>query len=102
MALFEALYGKWCRSPLCWDKIGDRKLVGPELVHVTNEAVQKFRARMCTAQSRQKSYADVRHRSLEFEIGHMVFLRVAPMKGVLRFERKGKLSSRLIGPFTIL
>ena len=57
---------------------------------------------MRIAQSRQKSYADVRCRSLEFEIGDPVSLKVAPMKGVLRFERKGKLSPKFIGPFEIL
>ena len=41
MTLFEVLYGKRCRSPLCWDKVGERELVGPELVRLTNEAVQK-------------------------------------------------------------
>ncbi|KAL0539783.1 hypothetical protein IC582_024001 [Cucumis melo] len=57
---------------------------------------------MLTAQSRQKSYADVRRKDLEFEVGDMVFLKVAPMKGVLRFEKKGKLSPRFVGPFEIL
>ncbi|TYJ96313.1 pol protein [Cucumis melo var. makuwa] len=57
---------------------------------------------MHTAQSRQKSYADVRRKDLEFEIGDKVFLKVAPMKGVLRFERRGKLSPRFVGPFEIL
>ncbi|KAA0036948.1 pol protein [Cucumis melo var. makuwa] len=58
----------------------------------SDAAIQKIRARMLTAQSRQKSYADVRCKELEFEVGDMVFLKVAPMKGVLRFEKKGKLS----------
>ena len=57
---------------------------------------------METAQSRQKSYADVRRRPLEFEIGDKVFLKVAPMRGVMRFGKKGKLSPRYIGPFEIL
>ena len=82
MAPFEALYGKRCRSPLCWDEVGEKELVGPELVRLTNEAVQKIRARMRTAQSRKKSYADVRRKSLLFEVGDPVFLKVAPMKGV--------------------
>lgn len=102
MASFEALYGKQCRSPLCWHEVGDRELVGPKFVRVTNEIVPKIRARMCTAQNRQKSYAYVRRRSLEFEVGDLVFLKVAPMKGVLRFEHKKKLSPRFIGPFKIL
>ena len=42
MTLFEALYGKRCRSPLCWDEVGERELVGPELVRLTNEAVKKI------------------------------------------------------------
>ncbi|KAL0550083.1 hypothetical protein IC582_014581 [Cucumis melo] len=102
MAPFEALYGKCCRSPVCWDEVGEQRLMGPELVQSTNEAIQKIRSRMHTAQSRQKSYADVRRKDLEFEVGDKVFLKVAPMKGVLRFERRGKLSPRFVGPFEIL
>ncbi|XP_038902278.1 uncharacterized protein LOC120088912 [Benincasa hispida] len=63
--------------------------------------MQKIRARMLAAQSRQKSYADVRRKDLEFEAGDKVFLKVAPMKGVLRFRKKGKLSLRFVGPFEI-
>ncbi|KAL0549090.1 hypothetical protein IC582_013570 [Cucumis melo] len=102
MAPFEALYGRCCRSPVCWGEVGEQRLMGPELVQSTNEAIQKIRSRMHTAQSRQKSYADVRRKDLEFEIGDKVFLKVAPMKGVLRFERRGKLSPRFVGPFEIL
>ena len=57
---------------------------------------------MRTVQSRQKSYANVRRKSLEFEIRDPVFLKVTPMKGVLRFGRKGKLSPKFIGSFEIL
>ncbi|KAL5579039.1 hypothetical protein UlMin_011481 [Ulmus minor] len=57
---------------------------------------------MRAAQSRQKSYADKRRRPLEFNEGDHVFLKIAPMKGVMRFGRKGKLSPRFIGPFEIL
>ncbi|KAL0561316.1 hypothetical protein IC582_001739 [Cucumis melo] len=102
MAPFEALYGKCCRSPVCWDEVGEQRLMGPELVQSTNEAILKIRSRMHTAQSRQKSYADVRRKDLEFEVGDKVFLKVAPMRGVLRFERRGKLSPRFVGPFEIL
>ncbi|KAL0536706.1 hypothetical protein IC582_025666 [Cucumis melo] len=102
MAPFEALYGKCCRSPVCWGEVGEQRLMGPELVQSLNEAIQKIRSRMHTAQSRQKSYADVRRKDIEFEVGDKVFLKVAPMRGVLRFERKGKLSPRFVGPFEIL
>ncbi|KAL0561234.1 hypothetical protein IC582_001656 [Cucumis melo] len=97
MAPFEALYDKCCRSPVCWGKVGEQRLMGPELVQSTNEAIQKIRSRMQTAQSRQKSYADVRRKDLEFDVGDKVFLKVEPMRGVLRFEKKGKLSPRLLG-----
>ncbi|KAL0546382.1 hypothetical protein IC582_016290 [Cucumis melo] len=102
MALFEALYDKCCRSSICWDEVGEQRLMGPELVQSTNEAMQKIKSRMQTIQSRQKSYADVRRKDLEFDVGDKVFLKVAPMKGVLRFEMRGKLSPRFVGLFEIL
>ena len=54
------------------------------------------------AQSRHKSYTDVRRRGIEFAIGDWVFLKVSPMKGVIRFGKKGKLSPRYIGPYEIV
>ncbi|KAA0065422.1 ty3-gypsy retrotransposon protein [Cucumis melo var. makuwa] len=80
MAPFEALYGKCCRSLVCWGEVGEQRLMGPELVQYTNEAIQKIRSHMQTAQSRQKSYADVRRKDLEFDVGDKVFLKVAPMR----------------------
>ncbi|KAL4032934.1 hypothetical protein IC575_006017 [Cucumis melo] len=100
MAPFEACAN--VVDPFLWDEVGEQRLMGPELVQSTNEAIQKIRSRMHTAQSRQKSYADVRRKDLEFEVGDKVFLKVAPMRGVLRFERRGKLSPRFVGPFEIL
>ena len=92
MAPFEALYGRKCRSPIGWFRVGDNVLIGPDLVADSIANVQVIRDRLKTAQSRQKSYADVRRRDLEFEVGHWVFLKVSPMKGIMRFGRKGKLS----------
>ena len=102
MAPFEALYGRRCRSPVFWQEVGNQQLLGPELVQRTNEVVQKIRMRIQTAQSRQKSYADARRKDLEFEVGDHMFLKVAPIRGVSRFGRRGKLSPRFIGPFEIL
>ncbi|XP_060961962.1 uncharacterized protein LOC133032130 [Cannabis sativa] len=91
-------------SPLHWDELGENKLLGPDAVQHTNDAIQKIRARMITAQSRQKSYADLKRRDIEFEVGDHVFLRVTPRKGlsVKRFGKRGKLSPRYVGPFQIL
>ncbi|RVW59896.1 Transposon Ty3-G Gag-Pol polyprotein [Vitis vinifera] len=102
MAPFEALYGRKCRSPICWNDVGERKLLGPELVQLTVEKVALIKERLKAAQSRHKSYADHRRRDLEFEVGDHVFLKVSPMKSVMRFGRKGKLNPRFVGPFEIL
>ena len=66
------------------------------------DKVKLIRDRLRTAQSPQKSYADNRHRELEFNVNDYVFLKVSPFKGVMRFSKRGKLSSRYIGPFEIL
>ena len=102
MAPFEALYGRKCRTPVCWDKVGERRLVGPELVHITSEKVKVVRDNLKIAKDRQKSYADNRRRDLQFEIGDQVFLNISPWKGVLRFGKRGKLSPRFIGPYEIV
>ncbi|XP_073016620.1 uncharacterized protein [Primulina eburnea] len=101
-APYEALYGRKCRSPLYWEEVGERKMLGPELVQQTAEVVALIQERMKTAQSRQKSYADVRRRPLAFGVGDHVFIKIAPIKGVMRFGKKGKLSPRYIRPFEIL
>ncbi|XP_022865720.1 uncharacterized protein LOC111385548 [Olea europaea var. sylvestris] len=101
MAPYEALYGRKCRSPVYWDKVGERKLLGPDMVCEMAEVVTQIRQRMQTAPNQQKSYADQRRRLLEFTVGDQVFLKIAPMKGVMRFGKKGKLSPRYIGLFTI-
>ena len=102
MALYEALYGRKCRSPLCWEEVTERKLLGPEIIQMISEKINLIRKRLQSAQSRQKSYYDNSRRKVEFEVGDMVFLKVAPMKGVMRFGKKGKLSPRFVGPFEIL
>ena len=69
MAPFEALYGRKCRTPVYWDKVGKRRLVGLELVQVTSEKVKVVRDNLKTTRDRQKSYADNSRRDLQFEIG---------------------------------
>ena len=102
MAPYEALYGRKCRTPVCWDEVGERKLVGPEIVQVTCDKVKVIRDRLKIVQNRQKSYADNRRRDLQFEIGDQVFLKISPWKGVLKFGKRGKLSMRYIGPYEIM
>ena len=102
MAPYEALYGRPCRSPLCWTEVGESSIIYPDLIRDTSEKVSLIRQRLLTAQSRHKSYADVRRQPLEFEVGDHVFFKVMPKRGVARFGKRGKLSSRFIRPFEIL
>jgi len=102
MTPYEALYGQRCRTPICWDEVGERKLSKVELIDQTIDVVNKIRERLRAAQDRQKSYVDMRRRPLTFDVGDHVFLKVSPLKGNLGFGQKGKLTPRYIGPFEIL
>lgn len=102
MAPFEALYGRKCRSPICWNEIGEAQITGPILVQETSDKIAQIRDNLLKARSRQKSYADKRRKPLEFQIGDRVLLKVSPWKGVFRFGKKGKLAPRYVGPFKIL
>ncbi|GJS74775.1 putative reverse transcriptase domain, ribonuclease H-like domain, aspartic peptidase domain protein [Tanacetum coccineum] len=101
-APFEALYGRKCRLPVCWSEVRDSQLTGPELVRETTKMIIQIKNRLITARSHQKSYADVRHKPMEFQVGDMVMLKVSPWKGVICFGKRGKLSPRYIGPFKII
>jgi hypothetical protein len=74
-------------------------MLGPELIQDTCDKVRVIKERMSAAQSRQKSYADNRRGLLEFEVGDCVFLKLSPMRGVMQFGKKGKLSPKFVGPF---
>ena len=80
MAPYEALYGKPCRSPICWTEVGESSITGLDLIRDTSEKVGLIRKRFLTAQSRQKSYADRWRQPLEFEVGDHVFLNVMPKR----------------------
>ncbi|GKC56736.1 putative reverse transcriptase domain-containing protein, partial [Tanacetum coccineum] len=80
-APFEALYDRKCRSPICWAEI---------------------KQRIQAARDRQKSYADLKRKPMEFQVGDRVMLKVSPWKGVVRFGKQGKLNPRYIRPFKVL
>jgi hypothetical protein len=102
MSPFKALYGRKCQTPLMWSNVGDKTLEGPAFVKEAEEKVALIRKRLLEAQSRQKSYADNRRRELRFEEGDFVYLKVSPMHGVKRFQMKGKLAPRFVGPYPII
>ncbi|GKA51837.1 putative reverse transcriptase domain-containing protein [Tanacetum coccineum] len=99
---FEALYGRKCRSPICWAEVGDALLTGLEIIHETTKKIIQIKKRIQTTRDRQESYADRRCKPLEFEVGDKVMLKVSPWKGVIRFGKRGKLNPLYIGPFKIL
>ncbi|GJS66539.1 putative reverse transcriptase domain-containing protein [Tanacetum coccineum] len=101
-APFEALYGRKCRSPVCWAEVGQVQLTGPELVQETTERIIQIKQRIQTARDRQKSYADLKRKPMEFQVGDKVMLKVSPWKGVVRFGKRGKLNPRYVGPFKVL
>jgi len=86
MAPFMALYGRRCRTPLCWFESGESALLGPDVVQETTEKIKMIQEKMKASQSRQKSYHDKRRKDIEFQVGNHVFLRVNPVTGVGPFE----------------
>ena len=102
MAPYEALYGRKCRTSLCWTELSEKKVIGPDLIQETEEKVKMIRERLKVATDRQKSYADMKRKDIQYEIGEKVFLKVSPWKKVMRFGKKGKLSPRFIGLYEVI
>ncbi|GJX51846.1 putative reverse transcriptase domain-containing protein [Tanacetum coccineum] len=101
-ALFKALYGRKFCSPISWAEVRDAKLGSPEIIHETTEKIVQTKKRIQAARDRQKSYADVRRKPLEFQVSDRVMLKVSTWKGVIHFGKQGKLNPRYIGPFKVL
>ncbi|GKE80743.1 putative reverse transcriptase domain-containing protein, partial [Tanacetum coccineum] len=78
---FEALYGRKCRSPVCWAEVRDVQLTGLEIIHETTEKIVQIRQRLQATRDWQRSYANVRRKPLEFQVGDRVMLKVSPRKG---------------------
>ncbi|PON72237.1 Ribonuclease H-like domain containing protein [Parasponia andersonii] len=101
VAPYEVLYGRPCRSSLCWAESKERVTLGPELIEKTTKKIKDIQERLKEIQNRQKSYADPKRREVEFDTGDSIFLKATLRRGVTRFGVKGKLVSRYIGPFEI-
>ncbi|GKB03082.1 putative reverse transcriptase domain-containing protein [Tanacetum coccineum] len=76
-----------CRSPVCWAKVGDVQLTGPKIIHETTEKIVKIQQLLQAASDRQRSYANIRRKPLEFQVRDRVMLKVSPRKGVIRFGK---------------
>ncbi|GJY85275.1 putative reverse transcriptase domain-containing protein [Tanacetum coccineum] len=101
-APFEALYDRKCHSPICWAEVGEVQFTGPKIVQEMTEKIIQIKQRIQAARDRQKSYADLKRKPVEFQVGDRVMLKVSPWKGVVRFGKRGKLNPRYVGPFKVL
>ncbi|CAN6704774.1 unnamed protein product [Malus baccata var. baccata] len=90
----SALYGRACRTPLCWSEVGERVLEGPEIVDETTQNVQVIKSNLKAAQDRHTT-------DQVYDVGDWVFLKLSPWRGVVRFGKRGKLSPRYIRPYVI-
>ncbi|GJW23594.1 putative reverse transcriptase domain-containing protein [Tanacetum coccineum] len=97
-----ALYGRKCRSPVCWAEVGEARITGLEMIQERTEKIVLIKQRIQAAQDRQKSYADLKQKPMEIKVEDRVMLKVSPWKGVVRFGKWGKLNSRYVGPFKVL
>jgi hypothetical protein len=97
MTPFDFLYGRPCQTPLSWDRLEDRVLVGPKAIQEMENQMQTIRQRIKKAQDRQKSYVDVHRVDRSYEVGDQVFLQVKLHKSSIKFGKGVELSPRFVG-----
>nr|GFA69134.1 putative reverse transcriptase domain-containing protein [Tanacetum cinerariifolium] len=88
--------------PVCWTEVGEAQILGPELIQETTEKIFQIKQIIQAVRDRQKSYADLNRKPMEFHVRGKVMLKVSPWKGVVRFGKRGKLNPRYVGPFKVL
>ena len=89
MAPYEALYGRRCRTSVCWTELNEHKVVGPDIVKDTKDKVRVIQQRLKAVSDRHKSYADLKRKDIVYEVGDKVFLKVSPWRKILRFGKRG-------------
>ncbi|GKC65620.1 hypothetical protein Tco_1098218 [Tanacetum coccineum] len=87
---------------MCWAEVREVQLTGPEIVQEITVKIVQIKQRMQAAHDQQKSYADLKRKPMEFQVGDKVMLKVSPWKGVVRFGKRGKLNPRYVRPFKVL
>jgi hypothetical protein len=101
MAPFETLYGRRCQTPLFWNEMGEQKVFGPDILKEVEKQVRMGKP-SCRAIETKELVQRCRTPLFWNEVGDFVYLKVSPMSGLHRFEVRGKLAPRFIGPFKIL
>nr|GFB40950.1 putative reverse transcriptase domain-containing protein [Tanacetum cinerariifolium] len=99
---FEELNGGYVSFGVCWNEVGEFHLTGPEIVQETTEKIVQIKQRIQAARDRQKSYADLKRKPMEFQVGDKVMLKVSPWNGVVSFGKRVKLNPRYVGPFKVI
>ena len=94
MTPYEALYGRKCRTPVCWTDLNEYKVIGPNRVKETEGKVRVIQQRLKAASDRQKLYADLKRKDIKYEVDDKVFLKASPCRKILRFGKKEKLNPR--------
>ena len=102
MTPYEAFYGRRCRTPVCWIDLNEHKVISPDIMKDTEEKVRVIQQRLKAVSDRQKSYADLKRKDIEYEVRDKVFLKVSLWRKILQFGKKGKLNPWFIGPHDIL
>nr|GFC11082.1 putative reverse transcriptase domain-containing protein [Tanacetum cinerariifolium] len=86
----------------CWTEVGEAQILGPELIQETTEQIIQIKQRMQASRDRQKSYADLKRKPMEFQVEDKVMLKISQWKGVVHFGKRGKLNPRYVGLFKVL
>ena len=77
MAPYEVLCERKCRTPMCCTELSEKKVIDPDLIQETKEKGKMIRERLKVAMDRQKSYADLKRKDIQYEIDEKVFLKVS-------------------------
>jgi hypothetical protein len=102
MIPFEALYGRKCDTPVSWDNLVDRAVIGLDLLREMEEKMLKIKQNLKASQDRKKIYVDKGRTHREFKVGDHVFLKVKSNRSSLKLENCSKLEAHYCGPFEIL
>ncbi|TQD92834.1 hypothetical protein C1H46_021543 [Malus baccata] len=88
MSPFEVLYGKLCRTLLCWSEVNKKVLVGPKIIDETTHNIQVIKRNLKATHDQQKSIADMHSTDKVYAVGDQVFLKLLPWKCVVCFRKK--------------
>jgi hypothetical protein len=99
---FEALYGRKCNTPVRWDNLAGRVVVGPDFLREMEYQMLKIKKNLKASQDRQKSYVDKGRTHREYKVGDHVFLKVKANRSSLKLRNCSMLAARYCGPFEIL